>query len=228
MCSHYTLSILNSFLGARSFRTCEHREALHTILWWIWLHCSQEVQISLFDVFSLILCFTRGYDSTGVMDRVVNQMPTQMDSVEGLDRVYVLAATGAPSSRLILLGAHLHVQLTWPHWLGFATLWASWEVPSMRYAQYWTSKEVHFSFLSPRLCFIRADPLAPIPQCSSPLAQCSPASCRCIRLCAWAYASLSHVPVSFLFLFRVYLTSLYIGHNISGFNSCLDSSTSYL
>lgn len=35
----------------------------------------------------------RGHDSTGVTDRVVNQMLTQMDGAEGLDGVYVLAAT---------------------------------------------------------------------------------------------------------------------------------------
>ena len=34
-----------------------------------------------------------GHDSTGVTDRVVNQMLTQLDGVEGLDGVYVLAAT---------------------------------------------------------------------------------------------------------------------------------------
>lgn len=37
--------------------------------------------------------FPRGHDSTGVTDRVVNQMLTQMDGAEGLDGVYVLAAT---------------------------------------------------------------------------------------------------------------------------------------
>lgn len=36
---------------------------------------------------------TRGHDSTGVTDRVVNQMLTQMDGAEGLSGVYVLAAT---------------------------------------------------------------------------------------------------------------------------------------
>jgi hypothetical protein len=34
-----------------------------------------------------------GHDSTGVTDRVVNQMLTQMDGAEGLEGVYVLAAT---------------------------------------------------------------------------------------------------------------------------------------
>lgn len=38
-------------------------------------------------------CRNRGHDSTGVTDRVVNQMLTQMDGAEGLDGVYVLAAT---------------------------------------------------------------------------------------------------------------------------------------
>ena len=37
--------------------------------------------------------YHRGHDSTGVTDRVVNQMLTQMDGAEGLDGVYVLAAT---------------------------------------------------------------------------------------------------------------------------------------
>ena len=31
------------------------------------------------------LCFSRGHDSTGVTDRVVNQLLTQLDGVEGLD-----------------------------------------------------------------------------------------------------------------------------------------------
>ena len=38
----------------------------------------------------------RGHDSTGVTDRVVNQMLTQLDGVEGLEGVYVLAATSRP------------------------------------------------------------------------------------------------------------------------------------
>ena len=42
----------------------------------------------MFDLF-----LRRGHDSTGVTDRVVNQMLTQLDGVEGLDGVYVLAAT---------------------------------------------------------------------------------------------------------------------------------------
>ncbi len=35
----------------------------------------------------------RGHDSTGVTDRVVNQMLTEMDGAQGLEEVYVLAAT---------------------------------------------------------------------------------------------------------------------------------------
>ncbi|ELU42144.1 cell polarity protein [Rhizoctonia solani AG-1 IA] len=42
------------------------------------------------------LGYYRGHDSTGVTDRVVNQMLTQMDGAEGLDGVYVLAATSRP------------------------------------------------------------------------------------------------------------------------------------
>jgi peroxin-1 len=39
---------------------------------------------------------SRGHDSTGVTDRVVNQMLTEMDGAQGLDGVYVLAATSRP------------------------------------------------------------------------------------------------------------------------------------
>ncbi len=35
----------------------------------------------------------RGHDSTGVTDRVVNQLLTQMDGVEGLDGVWIIATT---------------------------------------------------------------------------------------------------------------------------------------
>jgi hypothetical protein len=45
------------------------------------------------DISFMQLFFFRGHDSTGVTDRVVNQMLTQMDGAEGLDGVYVLAAT---------------------------------------------------------------------------------------------------------------------------------------
>ncbi|WWC70586.1 uncharacterized protein I206_104537 [Kwoniella pini CBS 10737] len=38
----------------------------------------------------------RGHDSTGVTDRVVNQLLTEMDGAQGLTGVYVLAATSRP------------------------------------------------------------------------------------------------------------------------------------
>jgi len=41
----------------------------------------------------LIFVIFRGHDSTGVTDRVVNQLLTEMDGAEGLSGVYVLAAT---------------------------------------------------------------------------------------------------------------------------------------
>jgi hypothetical protein len=44
-------------------------------------------------MYLIVQLFFRGHDSTGVTDRVVNQMLTQMDGAEGLDGVYVLAAT---------------------------------------------------------------------------------------------------------------------------------------
>lgn len=40
--------------------------------------------------------FRRGHDNTGVTDRVVNQMLTQLDGVEALQGVYVLAASSRP------------------------------------------------------------------------------------------------------------------------------------
>lgn len=51
--------------------------------------------ILFFDEFDSIAP-KRGHDLTGVTDRVVNQMLTQMDGAEGLDGVYVLAATSRP------------------------------------------------------------------------------------------------------------------------------------
>ncbi|EIW73576.1 hypothetical protein TREMEDRAFT_67430 [Tremella mesenterica DSM 1558] len=38
----------------------------------------------------------RGHDSTGVTDRIVNQLLTEMDGAQGLEGVYVLAATSRP------------------------------------------------------------------------------------------------------------------------------------
>ncbi|PFH52085.1 hypothetical protein AMATHDRAFT_57931 [Amanita thiersii Skay4041] len=51
--------------------------------------------ILFFDEFDSIAP-KRGHDSTGVTDRVVNQMLTQMDGAEGLEGVYILAATSRP------------------------------------------------------------------------------------------------------------------------------------
>ncbi|OXV10992.1 hypothetical protein Egran_01254 [Elaphomyces granulatus] len=51
--------------------------------------------ILFFDEFDSIAP-KRGHDSTGVTDRVVNQLLTQMDGAEGLTGVYVLAATSRP------------------------------------------------------------------------------------------------------------------------------------
>ncbi|GFS20283.1 peroxisome biogenesis factor 1 [Elysia marginata] len=51
--------------------------------------------ILFFDEFDSIAP-RRGHDSTGVTDRVVNQMLTQLDGVEGLQGVYVLGATSRP------------------------------------------------------------------------------------------------------------------------------------
>ncbi|KAF2666020.1 AAA-domain-containing protein [Microthyrium microscopicum] len=51
--------------------------------------------VLFFDEFDAIAP-KRGHDSTGVTDRVVNQLLTQMDGAEGLEGVYVLAATSRP------------------------------------------------------------------------------------------------------------------------------------
>ena len=51
--------------------------------------------ILFFDEFDS-LAPRRGHDSTGVTDRVVNQLLTQLDGVEKLEGVFVLAATSRP------------------------------------------------------------------------------------------------------------------------------------
>ncbi|KAI9814791.1 MAG: Peroxisome biosynthesis protein pex1 [Pycnora praestabilis] len=51
---------------------------------------------SVRDLFERAEAARPGHDSTGVTDRVVNQMLTQMDGAEGLSGVYVLAATSRP------------------------------------------------------------------------------------------------------------------------------------
>jgi SpoVK/Ycf46/Vps4 family AAA+-type ATPase len=43
-----------------------------------------------------IFCNRRGHDNTGVTDRVVNQLLTQLDGIETLSGVFVLAATSRP------------------------------------------------------------------------------------------------------------------------------------
>ena len=48
--------------------------------------------VLFFDEFDAIAP-RRGHDSTGVTDRVVNQLLTQLDGVEALQGVYVLAAS---------------------------------------------------------------------------------------------------------------------------------------
>ena len=49
-----------------------------------------------------------GHDSTGVTDRVVNQLLTLMDGAEGLDGVYVLAATRSVTSNIPITTAPIH------------------------------------------------------------------------------------------------------------------------
>jgi SpoVK/Ycf46/Vps4 family AAA+-type ATPase len=51
--------------------------------------------VLFFDEFDAIAPI-RGHDNTGVTDRVVNQLLTQLDGVEALEGVYVLAATSRP------------------------------------------------------------------------------------------------------------------------------------
>ncbi|ODQ63998.1 AAA-domain-containing protein [Nadsonia fulvescens var. elongata DSM 6958] len=77
--------ILNKYIGAseQSVRDLFDRAA------------AAKPCILFFDEFDSIAP-KRGHDSTGVTDRVVNQMLTQMDGAEGLDGVYVLAATSRP------------------------------------------------------------------------------------------------------------------------------------
>lgn len=47
-------------------------------------------------VSDLSLPARRGHDSTGVTDRVVNQLLTELDGVQGLEGVIVIAATSRP------------------------------------------------------------------------------------------------------------------------------------
>lgn len=77
--------ILNKYIGAseKSIRDLFERAQ------------SARPCILFFDEFDSIAP-KRGHDSTGVTDRVVNQLLTQMDGAEGLEGVYVLAATSRP------------------------------------------------------------------------------------------------------------------------------------
>ncbi|KAF8428119.1 P-loop containing nucleoside triphosphate hydrolase protein [Tirmania nivea] len=77
--------ILNKYIGAseKSVRDLFERAS------------SAKPCVLFFDEFDSIAP-KRGHDSTGVTDRVVNQMLTQMDGAEGLEGVYVLAATSRP------------------------------------------------------------------------------------------------------------------------------------
>ena len=77
--------ILNKYIGAseKSIRDLFERAE------------SARPCVLFFDEFDSIAP-KRGHDSTGVTDRVVNQLLTQMDGAEGLSGVYVLAATSRP------------------------------------------------------------------------------------------------------------------------------------
>ncbi|CAO1627600.1 unnamed protein product [Sympodiomycopsis kandeliae] len=77
--------ILNKYIGAseKSIRDLFERAS------------AAKPCVLFFDEFDSIAP-KRGHDSTGVTDRVVNQLLTQMDGAEGLDGVYVLAATSRP------------------------------------------------------------------------------------------------------------------------------------
>ena len=44
----------------------------------------------------VILIHRRGHDSTGVTDRVVNQLLTHLDGIEGREGVAIIAATSRP------------------------------------------------------------------------------------------------------------------------------------
>ena len=82
---HQGPEILNKYIGASEQSVRELFERAQ----------AAKPCILFFDEFDSIAP-KRGHDSTGVTDRVVNQMLTQMDGAEGLDGVYVLAATSRP------------------------------------------------------------------------------------------------------------------------------------
>ena len=77
--------ILNKYIGASEQNVRELFERAESV----------KPCILFFDEFDSIAP-KRGHDSTGVTDRVVNQLLTQMDGAVGLEGVYVLAATSRP------------------------------------------------------------------------------------------------------------------------------------
>ncbi|THH03293.1 hypothetical protein EW145_g6374 [Phellinidium pouzarii] len=89
--------LLNKYIGAseKSVRSGLVREG----------ECREALRA--FFLMNLIPLLRKGHDSTGVTDRVVNQMLTQMDGAEGLEGVYVLAATRAGNSRPDLIDGAL-------------------------------------------------------------------------------------------------------------------------
>ena len=48
------------------------------------------VIVSFITVFGFDCIYRRGHDNTGVTDRVVNQLLTQLDGVEGLDGISII------------------------------------------------------------------------------------------------------------------------------------------
>ncbi|SSD58727.1 uncharacterized protein SCODWIG_00488 [Saccharomycodes ludwigii] len=77
--------ILNKYIGASEEKIRELFERAS----------SCKPCVLFFDEFDSIAPH-RGHDSTGVTDRVVNQMLTQMDGAEGRDGVYCIGATSRP------------------------------------------------------------------------------------------------------------------------------------
>lgn len=62
----------------------------------VFMMCSDKVPDIRLRLRMCCVCFRRGHDNTGVTDRVVNQLLTQLDGVESLCGVSVVAATSRP------------------------------------------------------------------------------------------------------------------------------------
>ncbi|SMN19445.1 similar to Saccharomyces cerevisiae YKL197C PEX1 AAA-peroxin [Maudiozyma saulgeensis] len=77
--------ILNKYIGASEQNVRELFEKAQSL----------RPCVLFFDEFDSVAT-KRGHDSTGVTDRVVNQLLTQMDGAEQLEGVYVVAATSRP------------------------------------------------------------------------------------------------------------------------------------